>query len=130
MCDFEYVTYNRNSNNATPVNLTHHVIYASNFGDFLSKISSFEYVLLVWIGAFALVEVKQFLDKDEDSLTTTSQDITRYFRNVWNYFDIIGCALFLIGILFRILSYFTSYAFFVVARLLLCFFFASNAIKV
>jgi hypothetical protein len=68
----------------------------------------------MWILSFMLVEMQQFLKSENQ---TTFESIKNYFRDGWNYFDIIGCGLFLIGMVFRLLSIYINRYYLVIARL-------------
>lgn len=70
----------------------------------------------MWVLSFMLVEMRQFLKSENE--TTTFESIKNYFRDGWNYFDIIGCSLFLIGMVFRVLSILVKKDYLVIARFL------------
>lgn len=80
------------------------------------NLSSIEYLLSMWVLSFMLVEMRQFLKSENE--TTTFESIKNYFRDGWNYFDIIGCSLFLIGMVFRVLSILVKKDYLVIARFL------------
>jgi hypothetical protein len=67
------------------------------------SLSNLEYVLIIWVISFILVEVRQFF-RNESETSSKFEGLKNYFRDGWNYFDIFGSALFLMGMFFRFLS--------------------------
>jgi hypothetical protein len=62
-----------------------------------------EFLLIFWVSTLILDEVHQFIRSSKDRDKFRSK-LVKYLDNSWNYIDICGCVLFILGMLLRFLA--------------------------
>jgi len=124
LCEFHFFKPNTNEqirldfDNQTIFSVAPIVQMPTNHKKSIADPHWLEYIVIAWVFAFCCQEVFQLL---EGSQRGFFNNIVDYIEDWWNYLDITGCLLFLIGIIARFLAYFFVHRpLFIFARIVLC----------
>lgn len=84
------------------------------------NLSWVQYLIIIWIFSFAFEEIRQMLTDPFTKKFTTR--IINYFKDHWNYLDLLGCLVFLIGLTCESISLgLKNEDWFKTSRVILCF---------
>ena len=137
LCEFHYFKDIDAPDPELAVKAANHSSATEDIDSYRSKISKpswVQYLLIVWIFSFICEEIRnvraldhwsstghsanfdlefKFLGNDADTWNTR---IFYYFQDLWNYFDMAGCTLFLVGMTLRFVAVITNEDVFTAAR--------------
>ncbi|CAF1009735.1 unnamed protein product, partial [Brachionus calyciflorus] len=114
LCEFRYTEtvviyeYDKNETSLTELDKTEVKTYPGVY----------EYVLLIWILSLTIEELRQFFQGENH--IRFKLKLLRYFRDKWNYLDILGCLFFAIGFILRVVSIWTTEKVFMFAKISFC----------
>jgi hypothetical protein len=70
----------------------------------LTRLLLTEYILIFWVFSFMADEFYQLYLENGIVHFKFKSKFTKYFDNYWNYLDITGCGLFLVGVILKFIS--------------------------
>jgi hypothetical protein len=73
--------------------------------EFIKPPSYLEYILIYWVFALVVEEVRQFFDVEEGKFDLRRQ-LIEYLRDKWNKIDLVCCILFVVGESLKMASFF------------------------
>ncbi|CAF0758789.1 unnamed protein product [Brachionus calyciflorus] len=122
LCDFKYEQRFEKSNQNSTMNQTsdqNSTIEEKSRRKIYNKPAFTEILITFWIITYITEEFRQFLFNSSEK--TLRNKVYKYFKDTWNYIDLFGCSIFLIGFSLRIASIFTNENLFIAARIIYAF---------